>query len=194
MISPMDADLQLLRIGDRFTIERMVKDYRTYDSNTSWDYVQTKFERSKQPRIIPYLAEDFYSKEDPRKGNMIKSSPGSMGFSVLVPPRSIFSAVTVTRIIEKSPVFSKQMKEWAIQAYGLRLKSPSRFQKLMQGWWETNKAAFASADYQNVVSVTEEEVASKEAVAPVQTAIKSKVNAPSSAGSGENRKPKLETK
>ena len=157
MISPMSADLQLLRLGDTFTIERMMMDYRAYDSMTSWGYVQTEFERSRQPKLIPYLAEDFYSKEDPNGGITVSPPPDSSDFAVGVPPRSIFSGVTVTRIIEKSPAFSPQMKAWAYQAFSLRLESPERFRTLMRVWWDANRAAFERGDYQAVRPVAEQD-------------------------------------
>jgi hypothetical protein len=153
--SPMEADLLLLRLGDKFTIERMMEDYRAYDSRTSWSYVTSRFEYSQQPLIIPYLAEDFYSQENPQGGITIKPPPESMEFAVGAPPRSIFSGVVTTRIIEKAPEFSAEMKAWATQAYVVRQKSPERFRNLMRHWWDTNKAAFERGDYAAVVPVAE---------------------------------------
>jgi hypothetical protein len=154
-IHPIKADLLLLRLGDKFTIERMLEDYRAYDSRTSWSYVTSSFERSRQPLIIPYLAEDFYSQENPNRGIVIQPPPESMEFAVGAPPRSIFSGVVTTRIIEKAPEFSPAMKAWATQAYVVRQQSPERFRNLMRHWWDTNKAAFARGDYQSVVPVAE---------------------------------------
>ncbi|MDQ3623583.1 MAG: hypothetical protein M3463_14010 [Verrucomicrobiota bacterium] len=166
LVHPMSADLVLLRLGDQFTIERMIEDYRAYDSRTSWSYVTAEFESSRQPRLIPYLAEDFYSKEDPTKGITITPPPDSGEFAVGAPARSIFSGVIVTRIIKKAPEFSPQMKAWAHQAFALRLETPERFRNLMRVWWEANKAAFAREDYQAVIPVAEE---AAEVAAPAST-------------------------
>ena len=117
-----ESDLLLLSLGDDFTIERMMKDYRAYDSMASWDYVTRTFQYSRQPKIIPYLAEDFYSKEDPNTGINVTPPPNSGEFAVSVPARSTFSGVIVTRIISKAPEFSPQLKVWADQAYALRLE------------------------------------------------------------------------
>lgn len=169
-IHTMEADLLLLRMGDNFTIERMIKDYRAYNSRTSWSYVIDSFEYSRQPKIIPYLAEDFYLAEDPNKGITTKPPRDSLEFAVSVPPRSIFSGVTVTRIIEKAPEFSPEMKAWAAQAYALRLKSPAHFRELMRVWWEANKTAFERGDYQAVIPVAEEN--------PLQAATRSSIPEP----------------
>ena len=166
LVDPAGADLLLLRLGDTFTIERMMKDYRAYDSMVSWDYVQTKFERSRQPKLIPYLAEDFSSKEDTNKGITISPPPGSTEFAVGVPPRSIFSAVTAIRIIQKSSEFTPKMKAWADQADALWIKSPGDFRNLMQNWWEANKAAFERGDYLAVVPVAEEALVPNEPPSP----------------------------
>jgi hypothetical protein len=155
VLDVMDADLLLLRIGDTFTIERMIREYRAYDSMASWDYVTRSFRYARQPRIIPHLAEDFYLEENPNQGITIDPPPGSMEFAVGVPARSIFSGVIATRIIEKAPEFSPQMKAWATQAYALRMESPKRFRRMMRAWWEANKAAFARGDYKAVIPVAE---------------------------------------
>jgi hypothetical protein len=157
VLDVMDADLLLLRIGDTFTIERMVQDYRAYDSMASWGYVATKFRRARQPKVIPYLAEDFYLDENPNGGITRDAPPGSMEFAVGVPARSIFSGVIVTEIIQKAPEFSPQMKLWATQGYALRLESPERFRGMMRAWWEANKAAFTRGDYKAVISVAEQD-------------------------------------
>jgi hypothetical protein len=157
VLDPMDADLLLLRIGDIFTIERMTQDYRAYDSMASWDYATRSFRYSRQPKIIPYLAEDFNAKEDPNKRITVKPRPDSGEFAVGVPARSIFSGVIVTDIIKSSPLFSPQMKAWASQAFALRLESPERFRKLMGVWWEANKAAFERGNYQAVMPVAEQD-------------------------------------
>lgn len=158
-LSTMEADLLLLRLGDTFTIERMVKDYRAYDGMTSWGYVTESFRYARQPKIIPYLADDFCSKEDPNKGITVSPPPGSTEFAVGVPARSIFSGVMVTDLIKSSPAFSPQMKAWANRAFALRLESPERFRGLMRAWWDVNKTAFERGDYLAVIPVAEEDAA-----------------------------------
>ena len=165
-VHTMAADLLLLRLGDDFTIERMMGDYRTYDSMASWSYVTKEFERSRQPKIIPYLAEDFYSQEDPNTGINVTPPPDSGDFAVSVPARSTFSGVIATRIIAKAPEFRPEMKAWAEQAYALRIQSADRFRNLLRAWWEVNKAAFARQDYQAVVPLTEEEASKVASPAP----------------------------
>ena len=153
-IHPMSADLLLLRIGDKFTIERMVAAYRAYDTRASWSYVAQRFKSSRQPKVIPYLAEDFSMPDDPN-GRITVSPPSESGdFAVGVPVRSIFSGVLVTELIQSSSFFSPELKTWAQQAFALRLKSPARFLELMRLWWKTNQAAFQREDYQAVVPVS----------------------------------------
>jgi hypothetical protein len=159
LLDPMDADLLLLRLGDTFTIERMMKDYRKYDSMVSWGYVARSFRYARQPKLIPYLIEDVNVNEDPNKGITVKPPPNSGDFAVGVPARCIFSGVIVTDIIKSSPLFTVQMKAWASQAFAIRLESPERFQSLMRIWWEANKAAFAREDYQGVLPLADQEAA-----------------------------------
>jgi len=170
LVHVMAADLLLLRLGDKFTMERMVQDYRAYNSTASWSYDQSQFEYSRQPLLIPYLAEDFYLEEDPTKGITVRPPPGSAEFGVSVPSRSVFSGVTVVRIVEEAPEFTQEMKAWAKQASALRRESSVRFRNLMRVFWEKNKAAFGRGDYHAVVPVTENEAAPPPAVpAPLAT-------------------------
>lgn len=160
------ADLLLLRLGDTFTMDRMMRDYRAYNSMSSWGYAQNMFEYSQQPLLIPYLAQDLYLEEDPSKGITVAPPPDSDEFAVTVPPRSIFSGVTMVRIIEKSPAFSEAMKAWTKQAYALRRESASRFRSLMQAFWERNKEAFDRKDYGAVVPVAENQIVPAKPPAP----------------------------
>lgn len=179
----MTADLLLLRLGDRFTMERMVQDYRAYNSMVSWSYVQTQFEDSRQPLLIPYLAEDFYLDEDPSKGITVRPPPDSTEFGASVPSRSVFSGVTAVRIIEKAPEFSPEMKAWVTQAYALRRESSLRFRNLMRTFWEKNKDAFGRQDYQAVVPVTEKDIPSVVPATPVAT--RPRTPAPTTPGAAE---------
>jgi len=147
------ADLLLLRLGDKFTIERMIQDYRAYNSPHAWVYDQHLFELSSQPLLIPYLAQDFYLNEDTAKGFATGEPPDATEFVISGPPRSIFSGVTVVRLIQNVPEFTEEMKAWARQAYDVRLASPERFRNLMRVFWEKNKAAFERQDYRAVVPV-----------------------------------------
>ena len=169
LVSARTADLLLLRLGDKVTIERMIRDYRRYDSLGSWGYDTDSFEYSRQPLLIPYLAGDFDATEDVHKVLTIKESPGDDGIVVGAPVRSIFSAILVTRIIRDSPVFGPEMKVWAKGAMELRSESPERFRILMRVWWEANKAAFVREDYWAVVPVAEQ-------VAPLATQPHSTLN------------------
>lgn len=149
------ADLLLLRLGDKFTMERMIRGYQTYDSPQAWVYDQEMFERSRQPLLIPYLAQDFYLNEDPKGGVTTNEPPDSTDFVVSAPARSIFSGITAVRIIKEAPEFTKEMKAWAQQAYAVRLASPARFRGLMLAWWNVNKKAFERGEYGAVVPVAE---------------------------------------
>lgn len=155
VVTPVHADMLLLRMGDVFTIEKMIGHYRRYDSAGAWEYMTSVFRAAKQPKVIAYLAADFFLAEDPKKGITASGSPGDGEFVTIVPARSIFSGVMTAELIKSSKVFSPEMVEWANEALKLRRKSPDRFRELMRIWWLKNEAAIRREDYGAVVSVIE---------------------------------------
>jgi len=158
VLDPVEAELLLLRLGDTFTIERMIDVYRAYNSMSSWDYVPRMFRNARQPKVIPYLAEDFNSEEDQTALITLHPASGVEDLAVGVPARSVFSGVLVTDIIKGSSQFSPEMKAWASRAFALRLESPVRFLNTMKRWWEANKAVLEAADYGSVKSVSDQNV------------------------------------
>lgn len=150
-VDRIDAQIVLVRLGDTESIERLMQEYRRYDSMYAWDTIPRIFQVSRQPSVIAYLAEDLSSKDDPNRNIVSNPPPDSTEFGVTATNRSVYSGVIITRVIEDSPEFSPALKKWAKDMYEVRLANPGNFRDSMRTWWEENRDAFRKGDYKSVV-------------------------------------------
>jgi hypothetical protein len=132
-----NAQIVLMRMGDIPGIEQIIQRYRQYDAEV-WDYPKY-FEWSKQPLLIPYLAEDLFLNDDP--AHYIDTG------DVAVPNRSIYSGIVIVRIVRSSPVFSDELRLWAKRMYQVWVDDPARFRKTMRIWWNANAKTFQQQNY-----------------------------------------------
>ncbi len=138
-----DAAMVLMRLGDIPTIERQIAIFREYKGRDAWQHIPQYFEWSRQPLIIPYLAEDLFL-----PGSVTEGTGFSSGGEVLIPNRSTYAGLTALRIIEASEgIFSPEVKQWASDTHDLLFKDRNAFREQMRTWWKQNEEHFKNRDY-----------------------------------------------
>jgi len=153
------AQIALIRVGDDETLRQVVDQFRNYDSRYAWDGLPKAMEYARQPKLIPYLSEDFFRDEDPTK--ILRSRPRLLNpqaadapteATIIVPPRSVYAGTIAMRIIMKSPSFTPELQEWADSMIDMRINDVDNFQKSLRGWWIANKEHFENEEYELVTS------------------------------------------
>ncbi len=132
----------LIELGDRETAEKLVAQAQSTDVSLGVSYRALEvFEGTTQPWVVPMLepvlmrnepiTRDIYTYEDIER-----------------PPRSLMAAICIQKIMEKSPVFSQDMRGWA---HGMAELLPhEKMRNVTRQWWLQNKEAFARKDYATV--------------------------------------------
>jgi hypothetical protein len=139
------ADIILLRLNDKSTIERMISAYRaSYGSRGSF-WLAEHLELAAQAAVIPYLAEDFFL-DDGDKSTIVREGVG--GLRVI--PRSAFSGLTTLRIAAASEQFGMETRAWAKQRQTTSIYPLQDFRTEMRRWWRENETAFRKGEYQAV--------------------------------------------
>jgi hypothetical protein len=141
--SKSGADVALLTLGDRPTIERLINEYRVYNSQRTLAEIPQNFEWSKQALLIPYLAEDLFLDDDPKATVVLRDKYEA----IIGPNLSIRSGISLVRIMQTSEVFSERQKKWALEMERLRVHDVVKFRDRMRLWWNRNKAHFEKHDY-----------------------------------------------
>jgi len=177
------AQIALLRVGDDEALRQVVEQFRSYDSRYAWEGVPKAMEYSRQPKLIPYLSEEFFREEDPTK--ILRSRPQLLNpqtagspteATIIVPPRSVYAGTIAMRIIMKSSSFTPEMQEWADSMIDMRINDTDSFQRSLRGWWIANKEHFEDENYKLVTSEIAEPETQKVGALPVEQA---EVKAPS---------------
>lgn len=172
-MSARSAEVLLLGLGDIPTIERQIEVYQEYKGRDAWQHIPQNFEWSKQPLIIPYLAEDLFL-----PGSVMVGVGFSPSGEVLIPNRSTYSGLISLRIIEASSEFSDEMKEWARQTIRFLFKDRNAFREQMRTWWKQNEEHFKQQDYA-AVQPLQPEPAGTPAATPAPTPAPSPTAEPS---------------
>lgn len=133
-----DARVELLNIGDDFTIKDTMRLYRGhYYGRRAMGAIIGK---TAQPLLIPLLAEDLASDEP---ANTYKREG-----EAIAGPRSVTSSEVICKLLENIEGISPDVKKWA------RRWSPHKPAELldqMRAFWKRNATAFADKRYSAVV-------------------------------------------
>ncbi len=132
------ARVPLLKLGDADVIQSCLKEYRTEHPNSRRS-AMSQLRAASNPDIIPLLASDLSRNEST---TMIFFEDNGML------PLSLAAATIIKATVLESPVFSREVKEWARQL-------PAMSDGLRDGmrvWWEVNKDAIMRKDYEAVVA------------------------------------------
>lgn len=129
------ARVPLIKLGDETVIRSCLERLHSKHRKSA----MAQLGMAGNPHVISLLASDFNREES---ANMIR-----VGYDLWILPVSMDAALITKRIILKSPVFTREVKEWA---KGLPEVSPG-LRSSIRTWWETNKAAITREDYQAVV-------------------------------------------
>lgn len=132
--SIFDGQLVLLRLGDDETIQTIIDQYRQNYETSLTAQTSQLIESSAQPKLLPYLAEDFFLDEDVRREVVVMGAFDSIGF----PVRSIFSGVLAGRIIAAAKGFTLEMKGWIQDLLQIRYRDRSAYRQTLRNWWRQN--------------------------------------------------------
>jgi len=155
VVTPRRAQIALLRVGDDKSIEEAIAQFRGYNSRFAWAGLPKAMEWSHHPKLIPFLAEDFFRDENPNQYLKSKPQVGTTEATVVVPPRSVYAGTIAMHIIKRELAFSDELKEWAEKMISLRFSDVSKFRDTMRQWWKANKDHFEAEEYKKVKSFIE---------------------------------------
>ena len=152
--SRLGAEIALLTLGDRQTIQRLMQEYRSENSPRTLGDLPRSFERSRQPLLIPPLAEDLFLEDEYKPLILRYGRDGVEGL-----PLPFRSGTVLLRIMRESDAFNSPLKQWTLEMERLSIYEPDKFRTHLRKWWELNREAFDQQRYQSVqpLASTEEE-------------------------------------
>jgi hypothetical protein len=134
------AEIQLLRLGDEQTMEKVMQDFRS-DDRTKIDEAKGALANVNNPLLIPRLAELLYHPE---------------GVAAVMPPdsdvgyytRALWAASRIMNIIGARTEFRPEVKSWISSSVrSLQDRVDYATYWCIRQLWEENKEAFLRGDY-----------------------------------------------
>ena len=128
-------DIALLGLGDTETVTKVFSKWWSSEEGWSWKGQLKLITETKQPHLIPWLVHDLNRNES--------SKPGQRGVEFFGPPKSVFAANAILKLIADSPSLQPEVREWARGVSTTLAYSDYEGRRaIVRQWWRANEKFF----------------------------------------------------